>query len=158
MMKQFRDSNYFVTPDGIIYRDGKLVKQSKMTRGYLSVGIYQNGHRTTHYVHRVVAELYIPNLHNKPFVNHVDGNKHNNRFDNLEWVTAKENSQHSITTLRKEMGERHSRAVVPDRIVRYIKKCRENNLEPDYERIARTYGVGTRHIKNIYKGKKRLLS
>ena len=157
-MKQFRDTQYFVTEDGNVYKKGKEISQSKMTRGYLSVSLYQNGKMKTHYVHRVIAEVYIHNIENKPLVNHIDGNKFNNKVTNLEWCTYLENSRHSVNVLRKEMGERHSRAKVPDKIVSYLKKCKSNNVKVDYERIATTYNVGTQHIKNIYKGYKRLLS
>lgn len=50
-----------------------------------------------HSVARAVAELFIPNPENKPFVDHIDTNKHNNRADNLRWVTAKENSNNVLT-------------------------------------------------------------
>ncbi len=156
-MKQFRDTNYLVSRAGDIFKNEKRISQSKMTRGYLSVCFWNNGTQKTHYVHRVVAEVYIPNPENKSIVNHINGDKTDNRVENLEWVTNKENSQHSVTVLRKEMGERHSRARVPDRIVSYIKKCKMHSIEPNYERIALTYNVKPSHIKRIYQGHKRKL-
>lgn len=47
-------------------------------------------------IHRVLAELYIPNPYNKPCVNHKDGNKLNNDLSNLEWVTYSENNIHAL--------------------------------------------------------------
>lgn len=63
-------------------------------RGYL----YARTTNKNWQIHRLVAKFFIPNPENKPYVNHKDGNKHNNKAENLEWVTAKENSQHAIKT------------------------------------------------------------
>ena len=49
-------------------------------------------------IHRVIAETFIPNPNNLPCVNHKDGNKQNNRVDNLEWCTHSENTLHSFRT------------------------------------------------------------
>lgn len=158
-MKRFRNTDYFICETGKIYKNGKEIGQSKMSRGYLSCALWIGGTRAkTFYVHRVIAETFIENTYNKPLVNHIDGDKHNNCVSNLEWCTYEENSQHSVTVLRKEMGERHSRAILPDRIVRYLKKCKEVGIVPNYLRISTTYNVGVQHLKNIYAGRKRLLS
>lgn len=97
---------FIPTRDGVIYRrrkDGQLevAKTYTASRGgrYLIVSGYRDGKQTVQYVHRLVAETFVPNPEDKPCVNHVNGNTRDNRADNLEWVTYQENSLHAI-----EMG------------------------------------------------------
>ena len=62
---------------------------------YKRVRLYGENNNEMLRVHRLVAEYFVRNKHGKKFVNHIDGNKHNNRCDNLEWCTMKENSNHA---------------------------------------------------------------
>ena len=60
-----------------------------------TVGLTKCGKRTTHLIHRLVAQAFIPNPENKPQINHIDGNPLNNHISNLEWVTNQENAIHA---------------------------------------------------------------
>ena len=76
---------------------GKLLNQTK-SRGkqpYLYVSLSKNGKAKKIMVHRIVALTFIKNPENKPQVNHIDGNVHNNNVENLEWATNAENTQHA---------------------------------------------------------------
>lgn len=64
-------------------------------RGYCQVNLCKNGTRKLFTCHRLVAETFIPNMDNKKYVNHIDGNKTNNCIDNLEWCTHSENINHA---------------------------------------------------------------
>ena len=76
------------------------LKVYKNFKGYLRVDLFKNGKRFHKRVNRLVAEAFIPNPDNLPQVNHKDGNKENNSFTNLEWVTDEENKAHR----RKMLG------------------------------------------------------
>jgi hypothetical protein len=73
---------------------------------YKSVGLRHNNKVKCIYVHRLVAEAFIENTKNKPYVNHIDGNKSNNIKQNLEWVTASENALHAVKTGLSDSSKR----------------------------------------------------
>lgn len=105
MIKGFPD--YYATDSGNIYsrnyrgtgRIKKLRYTTKSHCGYPCVGISNNKTIKSVYVHRIIAETFIPNPKNKPQINHKNGVKTDNRVENLEWVSAQENTLHSINVL-----------------------------------------------------------
>ena len=66
--------------------------------GYIQVGLTKNKEHKKFLVHRLVAKTFIPNIDNKTFINHIDGNKKNNDVNNLEWCTKSENQLHAYRT------------------------------------------------------------
>lgn len=80
-------------------RKGKILKPTENSHGYNCVTIkYLNGSQKVITVHQLVARAFILNPENKPQINHIDGNKKNNRVENLEWVTPRENLLHAFET------------------------------------------------------------
>ena len=77
----------------------QYVTQTPDTNGYLKVTLMKDGKRYVRRTHRLVAEHFIPNDEpNKTVINHIDGNKQNPEYTNLEWCTQQENVQHAHTT------------------------------------------------------------
>ena len=81
---------------GQTFLEERIVRQYKNFRGYYRVHLSRRGKNHMRFVHRLVAEAFIPNDEKKPQVNHIDGNKENNNVTNLEWVTNQENNIHAF--------------------------------------------------------------
>ena len=86
--------NYVIHPNGVILRIRKnKTKELKPFKqhGYMKVGLYKNGKSKRFRFHRLLALHFIPNPENKPYIDHINGIKHDNRLENLRWVTHQEN-------------------------------------------------------------------
>lgn len=92
------ETNYSINEEGKVYNNKtkKLLKGSIGNTGYISVRLTIQGKKKGFMVHRLVAQTFIPNPKHLPIVNHIDGNKINNRVENLEWVTQSQNRRHAI--------------------------------------------------------------
>lgn len=92
------NSNYYVSNFGRVYnKKSKKITLSPDGKGkYAKLRINGKKYR----IHRLVADIFIPNPENKPFVDHIDGDRYNNRADNLRWVTSTENNRHLAETNR----------------------------------------------------------
>ena len=96
-MLKIINERYTIDEYGNVYdcKKQRYLKHLDNGFGYKYVMIVKDGKYRQYKVHRLVAEAYIPNPQNKPFVNHKDCNRSNNCFTNLEWCTQKENINYS---------------------------------------------------------------
>tara|TARA_R110002096_G_scaffold161372_1_gene327914 strand:+ start:41 stop:481 length:441 start_codon:yes stop_codon:yes gene_type:complete len=104
-MKQFRNTSYYITEDGRVYSNGRQKRwMQPFTRAnkYISYSLYLNGKVNQFLSHRLVMEVY--KEASKLSVDHLDGNRSNNRIDNLEYVTAVENTRRSSIVVTASQG------------------------------------------------------
>lgn len=73
----------------------RVIKSRLGRGGYYTVVLSKGGRHFTKHIHRLLAEAFVKNSLNKPFVNHINGNKQDNRIENLEWVSHSENIRHA---------------------------------------------------------------
>jgi hypothetical protein len=106
-MKRFRDTNYYVNEYGDVFHNGKQLKpimNRRYNKGvavkdkYYYISIWREGIRKSYSIHRLVAELYVPNPNNLPEIDHKDNNRFNNHYTNLEWVSGEENRDRARET------------------------------------------------------------
>lgn len=94
---------------GRLKRKDRILKATN-DRGYLKIKLSVNGKRYLRYIHRLVAEAFIPNPNNYKEVNHKDSNPENNRVDNLEWCDRRYNLDYMVKH-QNEIKERHERRI-----------------------------------------------
>lgn len=102
-----RSKDRIVTRKGYPSRIKGVQLKQFYSRGYMRVALY-NGNRSSRkqfLVHRLVADAFIPNPLHKEYINHKDENKLNNMVDNLEWCTAKYNSNYGTSIRRRVMHQ-----------------------------------------------------
>ena len=89
---------------------GMIMKALPNGNGYRGVALFSNCKAKPHLIHRLVAQSFIPNPHNKKTVNHKNGRRHDNHIDNLEWMTHSENMKHAcLVPWNKGIRTMHSK-------------------------------------------------
>lgn len=145
-IKEYEDI-YEISDHGRVARirngERKLINpQINNRNGYQYAHLSKNNSVKAFRVHRLVAEHFIPNPNKKPQVNHIDGDKTNNFYTNLEWASASENQLHRFRVLKKPGGK-------PRKTI----KCVETG--EIFESIAEaTRKTGISHIRNVVAGER----
>ena len=138
-------SGYSATCCGdVIGPRGSVLKPRKRKDGYLDLSI----RRKSYYVHRLIAETFIGlgACLGLP-VNHLDGDKTNNRTDNLEYVTDSENTQHAYNTGLAPVGRERTDSVLTEEAVLDIRTRRMSSRA-----YAKLYGVGKSTVLKAQRG------
>ena len=107
-------TDYYISNYGNVRstKTGKpvLLKTHSLKNGYKYIDLYENATRKKYLVHRLVGQYFVDNPYDKPFINHIDENKGNNRSDNLEWCTRLENNRYGTGQYRAKIarqGNKH---------------------------------------------------
>lgn len=138
----------------ILYSDGRIwskrrklfVKLGCDKGGYVLVVINRKGTR----MHRLIAEHFIPNPNKLPQVNHINGDKSDNRKENLEWCNAKHNMKHALELDLLKKGSQLANSKLTEQQAREIKYDHQNLSQRE---IAKIYGISRRNVQWIRNGK-----
>lgn len=134
------------------YEAGKILSRKNSKGDYIRTVLCGKGVKSRSIsIHRLVAEAFIPNPDNKPEVNHIDGNKQNNRVENLEWVTRAENAHHAIKfnpNITKAMV-RYNRFVRPKTIQQFSIAGKLIAEYPNSIEAEKATGVCQRNILQV---------
>jgi len=143
-------SNYSISNYGKVAnnKSSRILTPIITKKGYLTVRLYNSDGYKQLRIHRLVACEFIENIYNKPQVNHIDFDKTNNKYDNLEWVDNSENVIHNVSNNRHNPSlgiKSHFSKLKDDDIVniRLLSKTM-NNVE-----ISKIYNITPANIGNI---------
>ena len=130
----------------------QLLKKHKRDDGYLGITIYINNIPNPRSIHRLVADAFIPNPENLPYVNHKDGNKENNNVNNLEWITSKGNSNHAVDIgLIKSCEDSHRAKCTNAQIINVCELLVQNELT--LQQISAKTNVSYDTVYDVLRGK-----
>jgi hypothetical protein len=104
-MVRYKDTDYFVTENGKVYKNGKQLKSHITKKGYERVSLYLNKKIKKYFVHRLVGDIYLDNPNSLPFINHKNYVRNDNSVNNLEWVTLTQNNRDRGVFTKLDIGK-----------------------------------------------------
>ena len=136
-----------------MFNKGRVLRGSVNQHGYRTVNLRKNGVAKKVFVHRLVAEAFIDNPNDKPFINHIDCNPLNNIVSNLEWCTQAENVHHTIRMGRavNVVGEKNGKSKLTSDDVIKIREAWD--MFHNYSEVGRMFSVNPGTIWAIINNK-----
>ena len=129
--------------------DGRILKPAKASKDkrcdYLRVSLSKDNFVRQFSVHRIVAEHFVNRNDGCDFVNHIDGNKHNNSAENLEWVTASGNKMHAVYTGLD----------IPNFGIKRVYCLTNGKVYPSASQAARELGLDDSSVSKVCRGKRK---
>lgn len=154
----YQVSNYGRVKSLNYRRTGKeqILKYEIHPKGYSRLGLHSNNGVKYFFIHRLVAQAFIPNPDNLPQVNHKDEDKTNNRVDNLEWCSAKENMVYNDGQKRRgKINRNHPNKSKPVGQYTLDFPCKLIKVWPSTREIERALGYSTGNISQVCNGKRK---
>ena len=147
---------YQVSSEGNVRNKHGKVIAKELFKGYLRVHLWKNGKSKHHFIHRLVAEAFIPNPDNKATVNHKNENKTSNEVWNIEWMTHGENTNYGTRNERCSNKQRNDINKSKPIFVYSFKTGEKMFYFPSIQEAKRVLGVGNvqKVINGIYKQEK----
>lgn len=136
----------------IHHYDEKILKLN-FSNGYRTISLVKEKQKVTHMAHILVGLHYVPNPENKPFLNHLDGDRSNSYYLNLEWSTNSENQLHAYNILGRKAvrGEQNGIAKLRETDIPLIRSLRNDGMI--IREIAQVFGVSFEAIRKVLTGK-----
>lgn len=131
---------------------GERILKNSFSGGYKRHSLFKDKKGVKCFIHRLVAQAFIPNPENKPFINHKDFNRANNNVSNLEWCTSKENTVHCVVNGRqnhpKVWGEKHSQAKLKTEDILFIRNYNYKKTKSK-KQIMDRFNISISHLNLI---------
>lgn len=142
--------SYIISECGKVFRNGKELKTRVTKFGYVQTWVTENSVTKYKFIHRLVAETFLPKPEQGYEINHKNGIKTDNNLSNLEWVKRQDNINHAWESGLYKKAENSPNAKLKNSDIPIIKQLKSEGLS--YNKIGKKFGVNHATIRNICNG------